>query len=709
MEGIPPELLELLMAQEQGGGMPPMGMPPPDMGMPPMGMDMFPPDMGMGMPSPDMGMPPMGMPPPGMLPGGMPPGLEMPGLSDMWDDEAPLKPPPEKKKEPKRKKPTKDEALEKIDAMKDFWKLRDERMDDDKRFYDMDIGERTVSGNLVLRNICTTMVEKTARILGSQEPIYSVIPPKNILKDEAQQVEDFIRHAWSTWNRHWYLSGYSTLYHDMAHFLALRGWMAIRLRYNPDADAEELPVSTRLVDPRSVYPHFGEEGIMYVAHVYTQTVAQVKESYPDAKGEWTERDDEEFVNCKAYYDDWWYAFFIEDEEILPVRAHEFGFVPWVIMISGGSPIRHTENDTQDWVKNVGPSIFHHIKEAVLALNRLMSQLADEVERQSNPPMLYFFDPQNRKEPIAINFEPGSTNHLFYDRERVEPLSLGPRPSEAQPLMNMLMEDIEKGGLPSSLWGMGDSASGFQQVLSQGAARDALYPIVRAMEYAQEEVNRQSLLMIRDFHDDDVGFFVRDANGDYVSGATINFELLELVGVYSNVRYKDVSPQDKMARANIAMALVREKLISLETARSDYLELDNPSRENERVISDLVYMNEELINNVLIEKVLEGSDPWLYSAWLEHKQEEAMKPPEGGPPGMPPGGAPPGMPPGMEGMLPPSPSPGMEQGLPPETLPPNMQGMDLLLQSMGGAAGGMGAQRPEGIPGGGALPVRMPLM
>ncbi len=165
----------------------------------------------------------------------------------------------------------------------------------------------------------------------------------------------------------------------------------------------------------------------------------------------------------------------------------------------------------------------------------------------------------------------------------------------------------------------------------------------------------------------------------------------------------------MARANIAMALVREKLISLETARSDYLELDNPSRENERVISDLVYMNEELINNVLIEKVLEGSDPWLYSAWLEHKQEEAMKPPEGGPPGMPPGGAPPGMPPGMEGMLPPSPSPGMEQGLPPETLPPNMQGMDLLLQSMGGAAGGMGAQRPEGIPGGGALPVRMPLM
>ncbi len=137
----------------------------------------------------------------------------------------------------------------------------------------------------------------------------------------------------------------------------------------------------------------------------------------------------------------------------------------------------------------------------------------------------------------------------------------------------------------------------------------------------------------------------------------------------------------MARANIAMALVREKLISLETARSDYLELDNPSRENERVISDLVYMNEELINNVLIEKVLEGSDPWLYSAWLQHKQEEAMKPPEGGPPGMPPGGAPPGMPPGMEGMLPPSPSP---VGY---------------LQSSGDGEGGNMPSIPGGIPGG----------
>ena len=408
-----------------------------------------------------------------------------------------------------------------------------------------------------------------------------------------------------------------------------------------------------------------------------------------------DREDEELVDCKAYYDDWWYGFFIEDEEIIPIQEHGYGFVPWVVMGAGGTPIRHTENDTTEWVAGMWPSIFEHIKEQVLMVNRIMSQLADEVERQSNPPLLYFIDPQNKDEPKTISFEAGQQNYLIYDRERVEPLSLGIRSTEAQPLLQMLMEDIDKGGVPSALWGMGDDESGFAATISSGAARDSLYPIVRCMEFAQAEVNRQMLTLIRDFHDEDVGFFLMDADGQRVSGATINFEVIERIGVYSEVKYKDISPQDKMARANIAMALVRENLIDLELARSDFLELDNPQKVQDRVIRDSVFMDEEFMRGPMTEYVLQRTDPELYDLWMQHQQSQQMQPPDaggGGMPGMPgegmpmgPGAA--GNPMGVGGGMPPP--PGMESGLPSSVLPPGMQA-------------------PPGMPGAGALPLPMPL-
>lgn len=626
------------------------------------------------------------------------------------DDRIPYYPPafPDTDIEPKMAKPDADTVLRRIDDIKKHWNLRDERMDEDQNYYRGNVGERTAAGNLLIRNIPAIMVEKAARVLGTQEPRYNVVPPKNIVKSEAQRIEDFIRHSWSQWNKRWYLSGFSTIYHDMAHYLALRGWLAARIQYNPDARTGELPIRLRLVDPRNVYPHFseGDDGLLYVGHIYQQTVAQVRDLYPDAKGAWQDREETEYVTCKAYYDDWWYGFFIEEDEVIPIQAHEYGFVPWTILIGGGSPVRHTENDTQEWVAEVGPSIFHHIKHAYLAINRLLSQLADEIERASNPPLLFFIDPQNKKQPVEISFDPGATNHLLYDRERVEPLQIGPSTTNPQPLFNMLMEDIEKGGLPSTLWGFGDESSGFQTTINQTAARDALFPIVRAMEYAQEDINRKCLQLIRDWHDEDVGYFVRDEVGELVSGETVNFQLIDMVGTESRVQYRDVSPQDKLARANIAIALVKEKLISMETARSEYLELDNPERENDRVVSDLVYMDEDVVKNVIIGEVLRRSDPWLYQAWeasreqqrtnaQEQQAQQAQQANE----------APPA---GLEQFSGGGGSPGMEQGVPPDALPPNMQGLEQMLQAAGGAQGGVGQRRPRGIPGAGALPVRMPV-
>jgi hypothetical protein len=619
-----------------------------------------------------------------------------------------VSPPKEKTKKARRKKPDLSTVLQRIDMAVTQWGPRNDRMDEDKRFYDLQVGEETDSGNLVVRNIPYTMVEKAARLVGNAKPRYDVIPPQNALRHQTQKIENFIRWQWKEWNRRWYNAGNVNLYHDMAHYLALRGWIAVRLQYNPEADTEELPVKLKLFDPRQVYPVWGDEALDYVALVYKQTVAQIVDAYPELESKYKDRDLTEQLDVKAYYDDWYWGVFVDDEEVLKVQAHEYGFCPFIIMIGGGSPIRSTDNDATDYVAGIGPSIFHGIKDAYLMLNTLMSQLADEIERQANPPLLFFWDPNSGKEPKRISFEPGSINHLFYDRERVEPLSLGPRPQEASPLMNMLIDDIEKGGLPNALWGMGqEGASGFQTSLAQGATKDALQNMITAMENAQTEVNRRALELIRDLHDSDVGFFLRDSSGGWVSGVTVSVEDIQQIGVYNTVTYPDVSPRDKIARANLAIPLVDKQVISREEARENWIELENPEREEERVIAEMIMMDERVMKEIVVPATLRRADPRLFQAWLISKERELMQPPQPpqGPPGAPPG--PPGMPPGM----PPAGPPGMPPGVVPPPMQPQAAGggpMDLLAQALGSAAGGAGMQRPPGIPGGGALPVRLPL-
>ena len=154
-------------------------------------------------------------------------------------------------------------------------------------------------------------------------------------------------------------------------------------------------------------------------------------------------------------------------------------------------------------------------------------------------------------------------------------------------------------------------------------------------------------------------------------------------------------------SNMAIALTNAKLYSLETARDEMLGMDDPERENDRVLAEGIQMHPTAVE-MLMELALKKNEPEWYEVWKGIKAKEAQAPPAtpGGPPGMPPG-PPPGMPGLPGGVAPP--------GLPPELMPPIQQSMATdplagLLQSLGSAAGGMGLAAPPGIPGmGGQLP------
>ena len=623
------------------------------------------------------------------------------------EDEGEGRAPDTKPKKPKRKAPTIEEIIERSDRIVEFWGPRDARMDEDLAMYRL-TEESAGEGEIILKNTPYVVVEKAANMLAAQIPNLQVIPPDNSQKEVAQKVENFLRWSGERWNKTWRRSQLQgSLKHDMAHFLCLRGWVAARVWYDDEAevDPREHPIAVKMIDPRQVYPQFGDKRMQYVVHRYWTSYGQLIEEWEEAEKEFGENDELELVEVTEYYDDWYHAVLVGDTVVKDVTEHEYGFVPWVIVTGNGSPIRATTADQTSWVSDVGVSIFHGIKGSYRQLNKTLSQVATQVANAANPPTLYYYDPTLNKTPQPLDYTPGTTNYLLYDRERVDPLNLSPRPTEVGPLIDSLLDDVNKGSLPSILWGQGGTQSGFNTSILTDAARDQLFTVVDAMQETLEQINEATLLLIRDLHDGEIGFWVKNEDGRAEGGITLSAEDIEAVGVETLVRYRDISPKDRASMAQLAAMLTDKKLISMETAREEYLFLENPEREEERVLSDLVKMDEDVIKKGLVPAALANTNPELFNFFMGLKGAEMMQPPEqpggpGGPGGPGPTGAPAGMPGGPAG---PGMTPGLSAagpGLSADALPPLMQpGANPMIQALGSAIGGAGGVGP-GVPGAG---------
>jgi hypothetical protein len=624
---------------------------------------------------------------------------------------------PEREKKPRRKtlpKPDPDWVKTQADLVVNFWLPRNSRMDDDYELYRLDRRRYLDDDDdteLFMRNTPYVMVEKGAALLGKQEPQIDVVAETELL-EEAQQVEDFCRYMWRCWSRD-YGKGIArnSLRRDLAHYLLLRGWGAMRVQYVPDAkdrSGKDLPIKVKLVDPRQIFPDPNDEGPEYIIHRYRASISQIIREWPDAaklfedytQGE-KNRDPSDDVEVTAYYDADWHYVYCDYGDIKPPTKHGYGFIPWVIRTSYGSPIRGTTLRAgssgaggSEWSRYAGVSILEGLRDAYLQESKVLSQLATEVKRRSDPPAIYKYDPANPEPLTHINRGAGEITSLIYNRESLEFIDLTPNPSAAMPLLEAARRDQELAGLPPMLFGQGDPVSGFNNALMSDAAEDQLNAPMQAMLDIYTEVTSMALTLLRDLHDEPIGYTrVDPSTGKVVAGSKFDPALIESVGTEVQINFKQIAPRDRAMMANLARMLTDAKLISMDTARDQFLGLDNPARENEKVLLDLIYLDKD------VTKALSRAAAKRFSPELAKALDEVMRmggggPGEGGGPPPPDGGMPPLPPPGE---MPPGPLPGMPpppgvSPLPPDTLPPAMQGNPTvnLLQSAGGAAGGRAA-------------------
>jgi hypothetical protein len=502
----------------------------------------------------------------------------------------------------------------------------------------------------------------------------------------------------------------------------LRGWLCERTMLYPDGedDMQSDPAAIwdhRVFDAATIYPFSGGDRVTRVTHQYLSSIGDL-EAEPMYK-EWAKKliddgmSEQTSVTVTAtYWQDmadggrkpsWWHAVTgtaSSDKTGEWIKEPtEIGYNPWTIALAKGAAYRQTPWDEQGYLEEMGTGILEEAGPNFKYLSRMATKLNELLSLESNPPVTVYMA---NNQPKKIEFTPGSRNFLLA-REKLEAHRIGPNAGDYKLLWDIVQQRADRATLPGAFFSEFGGESGFSAVTLMAAGKDILYPFVECVNIVDAMKYRKALEIYRD-HGPSKKLRVKmlpDGMGRVLS-AELSAKDIEEQGVYVEITREDMTPQELATRVNLALAMVRDKVISLKTARKDWIKIRNPDAENLQVLAELVYLNEE------VTKALTGTA--LSATGSEHLKKvwELVQNPLPAMAGTPPVGAlPAGMPP-------------QPPGLPTQTLPPiaggnlltNTQaslgtpgaaGLNPILALLqgGGVTGGAGAGGLPPVPGTGS--------
>ena len=576
-----------------------------------------------------------------------------------------------------------------------YWTGRNERMERHQRLFDLTEKTPAAGKMLVYLNDPKVIVEKIAALVDRREHRIEVPPQGEENVEAAQKIENALRHWSRLINERWAEGLHNPLPYDQSQSIFLRGWVAERITLDPDS---ENVVYDCLVDPYSVYPRMAGDRIKHIVRVYDATVADVHEDFPDAGEAFTAMEPEKVLHCIAFYDNRppYYHGVLADGEWAK-KPTGLGYWSWVVSTAKGRFSHHAVGmaEDDDPGTHIGEGFLDAIESIVANLQKFLTIMANVGAKIENPPKLIQTVDGRPKE---IDLDTGASNYLML-QENVQVIDLGQHAAQLIPLISTFQDRINKGSLPSAMFGEGTSLeSGFMSALMMGAAQDSLWTFIKALEAFHAQRYRKILELFRDHSDKDMPYIAKaqatppapqlyGPTGDKLAqrprleagrptwGQKLTVADVKANGIYVEVSYEDISPQDRVALGNLAALLVNAKLISLDTARNKYLGLDDPGLENQKVLGELVNTHPDAVKKLAewsledtykereLQALRAGEDE---QAAAEKAKMAAALPEQGRPQGLPPGipgpgeaGMPLGMPPG----LPPNVLPGPMAGIP----------------------------------------------
>lgn len=492
----------------------------------------------------------------------------------------------------------------------DFWALLQTRQEADQALVERATDFVKTEGDdadswQAFTNDPAVIIYKGSAMLAGQRckvSVPQVAGADDQMRDAVQKVEDLSRFIWEEIARR-HANGFgNNLEFDMWQSFFLRGVLAMRVLRN--AENDNFFWDVLLADPITVKLRYAGKKLIRVSHVYQSTAIEVKDDFfPDGTyPAWLEAmKDGDTVKVTAFYDNKQMAVCADQsgQEWLKeptdhgcVDENGNGVVPWVIRTGAGAFYRATEKDQTNWVKYVAESLLARVRGAISNKDQVLAMLHALVAQESNPTKDIFSE--NVKE---YDGRDGAKNFLD-PNDKVEWRVPQMKIQDLSALGSAYQDQINQGALDKILFGQGDpNISGLLANAQAGSAKDVLTPYVLSMQDAKQAVTRLCLLYFRDGGAEQSIVHTDAQSGRRLQGTVVQYAHVLDAGTYVEFKYRNFTPQDEVAMGNLAAVLVREGLMSMETARERFLDVDNPSLENTKVLGDMAYKDPKVVQLV----------------------------------------------------------------------------------------------------------------
>ena len=419
-----------------------------------------------------------------------------------------------------------------VDATMPFFDLLHNRMREDQNLYDnMPYDTITQERGPVLvrqryhRYISSDPQTYADKVISMIAMASRTIKAKNNREtDQKREINqmaiDFTDTAFKMADEMQFSRGEADLKSQLAYFIGLRGWYAIRavVRMNPQTNKTEFDVTP--FDPATTVCGWDGQGLEWACNISYRTHSDLRRNHPNMPllPEHIQNSSEA-IRVYDYYDRYMNVVFTENVEIKAITPHAASpYVPVVIGYAGGRSRTGTSvllgDSLTDGYVYVGESCYKRVREMYREYNTKMTMLGDLVERTADPSWVYKSQEGNKSLPE----NPTEGGHRFNIRINEDIITV-PMP-QLDPLASEYFErvtrEIQRATLPITAFG--ESPPGASGYLFEQTTRQqfigTLDPFIQALTNSYNQMAQ----LLR--HQYATGYFppinIPGTNDEYVS-------------------------------------------------------------------------------------------------------------------------------------------------------------------------------------------------
>jgi len=384
---------------------------------------------------------------------------------------------------------------------------------------------------------------------------------------QLESVQTFLENQWSRLNRLSRRRGRQSWLRNLVSLVLSSGWYAVLAFVDPETGecvAENW-------NPAEVYPEYGDEELLQVAHIYRLPPRAAKRKVAQKGWKYSGN-----ISAPLMLYDYWY---LEDDKVmnaivlgntivkLPLEA-PFASIPVLVSPVGGLPDRGVIMEGDDWKEHVGESILATNERVYLDFNKQMTFLQQLLRDTAQPRWLE----KSRSGDILREEDVFKRGAIFRmtPEENVETMPVNPVPVDVRTTLFDVSNEVQRGSLPWALYGnIQQQIASYLMSQITSAAQQVLKPYKEAIGNCLTDIDNNWITHIRD-----LGI---SANGTIPDIS----EDLEV-----EVDYEISIPGDLIQRASVARMVNPTFRLSDHTVTSLlFPEIRNPLEEQAKVNAD----------------------------------------------------------------------------------------------------------------------------